>query len=367
MEQRRWHMYKKNIDDVVYRLGGLFSGGGHDRIYAKLVTPSDALRKFSAENMEAEVDYPDMRVRAEFWDDYQRETELLEDDSFPHAYMSEFDEGLYAALLGAEIRFLSNPEWGWVSSMSPPFVSEADGLKNLRFDEDCEWMRKYTEQLSFYAEFAKSKFGISHFIVVDGLALLMEIRGATNMYFDCVDEEGTVREFIALAREVNCRVQDKYFDIIGLYEGGTVSNMAQWIPGRIISESLDPFHMADLAFFEKWGRGYLEEIFDHYDGGVCHLHSGNGMDLISSAASLKGLKMIFFVDEGWNEYKAYHDLEIVDKRRGSVPVGISIPYDIFVDKLTRNALPGNILYTVTGTPSISEGNRLMEKVRAYRC
>ena len=54
---------------------------------------------------------------------------------------------------------------------------------------------------------------------------------------------------------------------IGL-AGGTLSNFAQWIPGRIVSESVDPFHMTSVAYFETWGREPAERILSRFDGGV---------------------------------------------------------------------------------------------------
>jgi hypothetical protein len=250
--------------------------------------------------------------------------------------------------------------------MSVPFVTDVKELAALKFDTRNYWAEVLKKQLAFYADYAKDKFGISHFILIDGLNLLLELRGATNMYYDCLEAEEEVSQFILLARDINYWVQDTYFDIIGLYEGGTVSNMAQWIPGKIISESVDPFHMANPDFFLKWGVNYIEEIFSHYDGGVCHIHSGNGQHLVPRVSKLKGLKMISFVDEEWNSFKAFQRLDEIHLERDTVSIGISMPCVIFEEKLKKHELPGNVFYTVTGVESGSVANRLMEKVRAYR-
>ena len=84
-----------------------------------------------------------------------------------------------------------------------------------------------------------------------------------------------VRRAIDFGFDLNVRVQRAFFDAVPLFEGGTFSNFAQWIPGRIVSESLDPYHMTSVAYFERWGREPAERILAAFDGGVIHIH-GNG-------------------------------------------------------------------------------------------
>jgi hypothetical protein len=250
--------------------------------------------------------------------------------------------------------------------MSVPFIKDVNDLQSLSLDKNCHWAETLKKQLSFYADYAKDKFGVSHFILIDGLNLLLELRGATNMYYDCIDAEEDVRSFMDFARDLNCWVQDTFFDTIGLYGGGTVSNMGQWIPGRIVSESIDPYHMASPDFFYQWGLKGIEEMFSRYDGGVFHIHSGNGLHLVPLAAKVKGVKMISFIDENWNSFKAYQSLNEIDAERGGIPIGISVPYHVFKEKLDKHELPGNVLYTITGVDSEKTANGLMKQVKSYR-
>ena len=54
--------------------------------------------------------------RARFWDSLLKEKMLCKDDDIPAAYLSEFDQGLYGALIGGEIQFLNDTGTGWISS-----------------------------------------------------------------------------------------------------------------------------------------------------------------------------------------------------------------------------------------------------------
>ena len=77
-----------------------------------------------------------------------------------------------------------------------------------------------------------------------------------------------LKRVIDFAFEVNVLIQDTFFDAGVLLNGGTCSNMFQWVPGKIVSESVDPFHMTSVDDFEKWGREPMERIFDYFDGGI---------------------------------------------------------------------------------------------------
>ena len=143
----------------------LYEGGGEDKISAKMLISNDVIKKYENQYPMGEMGYPDLEIRERFWDEYLFEQKDIEDNSVPSAYMSEFDKGLYARVLGAETWFIYDPDWGWVSSMSVPFLKEAKDLLGLVPDLNGEWSRRYVDQLRFFSKRAKDKYGISHFIL----------------------------------------------------------------------------------------------------------------------------------------------------------------------------------------------------------
>ena len=356
--------YKPNGADVLDRLRLLYSGGAGDRILATMSIPSPALEAFEAAYPHAECGYPDPRERAGFWDRFFRERSVLEDDSLPGAYLSEFDQGLYGGLLGGEVRFMVHPEVGWISSMVPPLLRGWGEFDELSFDENHPWWQRYLEQMRIFVERSRGRWGISHFILIDALNFVFELLGATKTYLSLDERPEMVRRAIDFGFDLNCRVQREFFDVVGLFEGGTFSNFGQWIPGRIVSESLDPYHMTSVAYFEEWGREPAERILAAFDGGVIHIH-GNGRHLLKAAASLHGLKAILLLDDlGFP--KAFDILRDLQARTGNVPLAVFAEYESFVDRLRRHDLPGGVIYQVRKVPDAATANKLMDEVRAYR-
>ena len=358
--------YKPNAAEVTDRLRSLYERRAGDRIFATMGVPSPTIAEFQRRHPDTACDYPDPAQRARFWDELCSERRAVEDDSMPAAYLSEFDQGLYGGLLGGDVRFMCHPESGWISSMVPPLLddpSQFDALSS-RFERSHPWWQRYLKQMEIFVAKGAGKWGISHFILIDGLNFVFELLGATEAYLSVDRWPERVRRAIDFAFDLNLEVQQAFFDCVPSLHGGTLSNFAQWIPGRVVSESLDPFHMTSVEYFEQWGRQPAERILRAFDGGVIHIH-GNGRHLLEAAASIKGLKAMLLLDDlGFPQ--AFDVVEQLNSRTGEVPIAVLAGFDEFSDRLQRRTLPGGVLYQVQGVPDVATANRWMEKVRAYR-
>ena len=356
--------YKPNAAEVVERLRCLYERQAADRIFATMTVPSAALVAFQRQYPQPECDYPDPEQRADFWDRLLHERMAIEDDSLPSAYLSEFDQGLYGGLLGGKVRFMAHPDVGWISSMVPALLKHWSEFDLLRFDESHVWWRRYLRQLEIFVARSRGKWGISHFILIDALNFIFELIGATQTYLSVEDCPENVRRAIDFAYDLNVKVHRTFFEVVPMLEGGTFSNFAQWMPGRIVSESLDPFHMTSVAYFERWGREPAERILGAFDGGVIHIH-GNGRHLLRAVSTIRGLKALLLLDDRGFP-KAFDVLKELKARVGDVPAALFVDYRQFADRLQRHDLPGGVMYQVKDVPDIQTANRCMEKVRAYR-
>ena len=232
-------------------------------------------------------------------------------------------------------------------------------------DRSHAWFERYLKQLDTFVKGSAGKFGVSHFILIDGLNFAFELVGATETYLALDERPEMIRRAIELAYEINVAVQETFFDRAGTLQGGTVSNMVEWMPGgRIVSESVDPFHMTSVDYFETWGREPVERIIGHFDGGVVHIH-GNGRHLLETVSTVKGLKAMFLGDDRGFPL-AFDVLAELQARTGDLPLVVQTGFNEFTQKLDAGTLPGGVLYKVGGVPDVDTANRSMEKVRQYR-
>ena len=356
--------FKANAHDAIERLRTLYSGAARDRVFAAFDIPSPSVERFAARYPHGYCPPPDPEERVRFWEGHLAGRTRLEDDSLPCAYLSEFDQGLYGGLFGGDVQFMAHPEIGWISSMVAPLLDDWSELDSLQFDGSVPWYRRFVEQTTLFARRAEGRFGVSHFILIDGLNFVFELVGATATYMTLIDRPDEVRRAIDLAFEVNRRIQADFFEIVGLFEGGTFSNMTQWLPGRIVSESVDPFHMTSVDYFEEWGREPVERILAGFDGGVVHIH-GNGRHLLEAVSSIRGLRAMMLADDRGFPL-AFEVLPELQARTGDLPLVVEAEFPAFEAALGRHGLCGGVLYKVTGAPDLDAANRCMERVREYR-
>lgn len=248
--------------------------------------------------------------------------------------------------------------------MCAPLLEDGDQLDQLRLDRGHPWFQRYVRQLEVFARHAAGKFAVSHFILIDGLNFCFELVGATNTYLALEERPDWVRQAVELAFQTNAAVQETFFEKVPLLAGGTASNMVGWAPGRVVSESVDPFHMTSVQYFERWGREPVQRIFDHFDGGVLHLHA-NGRRLLEAVSSLRGLRAIFMGDDRGYP-KAFDIIGELKRRAGATPLVVQADFEPFVQRLNEHTLPGGVIYKVHGAPDAAAVNRLMEQVRTYR-
>jgi hypothetical protein len=356
--------YCPNGAQTLDRLTQLYQNRSQQIVLAKMNTPSRALADFAAEHPAGFCSYPVPAERIEFWDSYNKEHANIHDDSIPTAYLSEMDQGLYGGLLGGDVRFLCDPATGWISSMVPPILKDWQQFDDLSFSTDHSWFRRYVNQLKIFVEKSSGRFGISHFILINGLNFIFELVGATQTYLDLDERPEMINKALDLAYEVNLSVQKTFFELTPLLCGGTCSNFAQWLPGKIISESIDPFHMTSVDYFEKWGRKPVEKIFSQFDGGVIHIH-GNGRHLLKAASTIKGLKAIYLGDDtGFPP--AFEVLADLKAAANDVPLSCAVPFPDFCKAVKEHRLVGGVFYNVTDVPDPDSANKCMALLRNYR-
>jgi len=346
------------------RLRDLYEKRVQDRICARMEVPAEALRRFAERYPDGPTERPDLNDRAAFWDAFLAERAAVLDDSIPAAYMSELDQGLYGGIVGGDVRFMASPGTGWISSMVPPICKEWSDFEKFTIDHKSDLYQFYVRELEFFRRSSEGKFGVSHFILIDSLNFVFELFGGSRTYLELFDHPEYVRQAVDFAYRLNLDIHRRFFETIPLLAGGTCSNMVQWIPGRIISESVDPFHMAAVDCFESWGREPVERILADFDGGVLHIHA-NGRHLLEAVSSVRGLKALYLGDDK-DFPTAFSVLPSLKRRLGDLPLVVRVGFPDFLAALAAHSLPGGILYKVQDVPDSDTANRVMDRVRAYR-
>lgn len=356
--------YRPYAAEAAKRLTALWSRTASDRIFADMKVQTEAMRRFA----ESHEDGPCERQRSEdrivFWDKHLRELSNLEDDSVPFVYLTEFDQGIYAAALGAPIEYMMHSYNGWISSMTHPILDDFSDMSLWKLNPDAPILLELDDQLDIYSSHARGKFLIASFILIDAMNFVVEVRGATQAFIDTFERPDEVTRLMDFAYDLNVYIQERVQKKMDMFCGGIAINKAGWAPGTPVLFSIDAYHLAGPDFYYQWGEPHLQKILDHFSGGVLHIHS-NGHHLIEHAAKLKNLVGIDMQNEDWNP-RSYELLGEIKQKSGDVPIMVECHFDELERDIDAHSLPGNTLYKVVDAPSVEEANRLMKKVRDYR-
>ena len=352
--------YCNDSERVFERLRRLYERRDQNIICVKMNVQSLVIAEFAKTHKEGFCEYPDIQERVKFWDAYTKEHLPIRDDSVPSVQLKEMDQGLIGGLFDGDVRFLCDPATGHISSMVYPVLKDWIEFDNLSFSTDHQWYHRYTSQIDAFVNNSSGKYGISHLIAINGLNFIFELVGATATYMAVEDQPKMVQKALDLGYKVNLQVQRDFFDKVPLVNSGTCSNYAQWIPGKIVSESVDPFHMTSVDYFEKWGREPVEKLFAQFDGGIVHIH-GNGRHLFEAVSTIKGLKAIGLGDDiGYPP--AFEILTDIRKQVGDTPLVCTVKFQDFYQTFKEQKLIGGVFYNVTEVPDIATANKCMDMV-----
>ena len=349
--------YKPDMKAVVERHRLLWACRMPDRILA-MMDPEGAVL-YSAETDPANK-APNIAEMFTACEEIYRRRKDLEDDSIPVGRVS-FGSNAFGAYLGAEVVS------GGTGGFSKPLLTDWSALDKLRFNEENEWIQRQKEACRYYLEHARGKFPVCEMETIDALNLADVLRGTTQAFMDVYDHPDELARLMDFGADFNIRFIEMQRQILReslYYEEGIFDMFWIWLPGRAVWLSVDAYASCAPQVFEQMGRQYIQRLIDHFGSGWLHIHS-NGVYLLPQLVKLRNLVGIgIFEDPG--PPRPFEQLAEIRAITGDIPLQIHCHRDELEKGMRDRTLPGGIIYWVQGVRSIEDGNRLMEKVRAYR-
>lgn len=287
-------------------------------------------------------------------------------DTIPTVYPAgPFGESIWSGMLGGEIVFAGNNVHTW--SYSPKPVIESVG--SFRFPEissDNYWFRKMLYVTEYFASHLEPAYDIRHFIFMDCLNLLVELRGASAAYTDLYDYPDFIRRFMDWSVDENLRVFDAQAaltrDFVREAYGG--HPLYEYAHCNIPDLSVDAYGVCHRDVYEFSGLEQHRRIVEHYGRGRLHIH-GNGRHLCRLVSRIEKLTECYMGDDvGYEE--AYTIVEQLKDHMHPIPIRLSMPKEVFVRRLRERSLPGGVAYVVSGAENLAEAKDIMLRVLDYQ-
>lgn len=344
--------YKPGICETVERHRLLWSGELQDRILVKINISKP--QNYTA--VEAMSKVPDFEKMLEEWEKGFNVSKEIDDDSLPVLY-GELGSYIIGGFFGAKVR------WGVGGAYSEPLIKDINNFeKYLNFSEDNEYYKLQISYLNFLKEKSKDKFGFTEMLSIDGLNFLDCMRGV-NAYTDILDFPKKSIDLMDIGSEFNIKFIKKQRKLIKPFKNGRFNFYQIWTPNETIFLSVDAYGHCGPEIFEKFGRKYLQNLIDEFNGGWLHVHS-DAHRLLPNYVKLKNLIAIGLED--W--IKPPRMIKIINEIKEivcAIPLMININKDELIQRIKSKSLPGNILYWVNNAESIKEANQIAEMCKSY--
>ena len=337
--------YKKNWKEVIERQSLFWKRKLGNRILARIYVKNSPFEEWLTKAKKiipvTTKNFPSQEFVFKTWDLKLHIFKEINDDSLPVMIPSEFDEGFFGGIFGAETDFNFDAESGWLSSMARPFLKEYGDLDKLEIREDEVWMREIRQRLKRYTEQAKDKFVLSPVISIDSLNFAVMARGATKAMLDIYDNPEQLKELFEFALKINIKLNRLQKKLIGTFNGGTFDGYADfgsWFPGEEINISVDAFGQCRKEVYTEMGLEYTQRLIDAFGSAFLHIH-GNAYHLLPEVVKLKGLKGIEIADESPHPFPRLSEIKRITE---DIPLVTECMLDEFLESMKKGTLPGGI-------------------------
>jgi len=370
--------YKRNLDETLARLEALWTGRMPNGICAAMwgmPNPHKEIwcQKWQPPSTGTERDLPSKEEIFERLDADMQGRAEVEHDSLPVAYgCLDWGESGFAAFLGAKVHFYSRGGGdgaysGGTYSWAEPLLDDWEKLDSLEFRETNPYYERFVDTLEYLVGRSQGLFGINAFLLIDVLELAMELRGSTHALLDVYDHREELSRLMALGAEMNARILEREYEIIPAFRGGRFTWIGGWVPHLApVPLSVDPYVYCDAWVYRDLGIEYQEALLERFGSGFMHLH-GYRLDLLEMICRMPGMLFVQGIEAGGGIGKgAFQHLDEIKRVAGDMPLLISCEYREFLQAMDARRLPGGVLYSVHGVPSVYAANKTMETVRQYQ-
>ncbi len=287
-------------------------------------------------------------------------------DVIPRVYPTgNFGESVWSGLLGGNIVFAGDNLHTW-SHCPEPVIRSVETFDFPEITKDNFWFRKMLEVTRYFVDRLEPVCDVHPFIFDDCLNLLVELRGPIAAYSDLYDHPDFVGKFMDWSIKENIRVFEAQTlltrEFVKKAFGG--HGVYKYADCNLPSLSIDAYGLARPEVYEFFGLEYHRKIVNHYGGAGLHIH-GDSRRFCRMVSKIENFTLCYFGnDVGYP--KAHDVMEELKEAIYPIPVMIEIPKEIFVEKLTKRTLPGDIFYNVIGAfSSVTEANEIMRRVFDY--
>lgn len=219
----------------------------------------------------------------EQWHD--RCTGLLADTFQP--FSPTFGIPWVEAIVGCPI--IAEPGSLWAKPILASYVNR----RPILLDRENPWLRKLVEILKVMVHHSDGRYPVALPAMHGPLDTLAGMRSAEVMCLDFIEETDNVLSILDELAQLYIEVCEILLDVIPPYQGGYVTRMHLWGPGRAITPQNDTATLISPQMYRRYVLPTDQKIVAHFPCQSYHLHSSEFhiFDLLLGIKELTALQV----------------------------------------------------------------------------
>jgi hypothetical protein len=196
---------------------------------------------------------------------YQRCVDLSADAFQP--FSPSFGIPWVEAIIGCPI--ITQPSSIWARPMLNSYTDRA----RIKLISDNPWFRKLIEFLRAMVQLSNGRFPIALPVMHGPLDTLAAMRTPEKMCLDFIDEADQIFTILLELTELYIKLCEILLDEIPPFQGGYVTRMHLWGPGKAITPQNDTSTLISAKMYERLVMPTDRMIIKHFPYHSFHLHS----------------------------------------------------------------------------------------------
>lgn len=285
-------------------------------------------------------------------------------DGLPSAVpVMDFEGGIVTAMLGGEVRWMGTRLHTYGDPVEPRIRDYREFDWALP-DEENVWLRRYLDAYRYFLAHAGGQFELGFNAGIIAMNFAVQLRGAERAYLDMYDEPENLRRLLDYSVLFNEYLRARVDEIAGAYNRDLYGDhpLSKYRADRQPYSSVDAYSLCAPGTLQAWGAQQLTGFNKLAGGASLHIHE-NSHQVIEEVVEIPGWRQVQFSD-GPGYARSFEIRWELRRRMRDIPIVLLCSRDEFLRAFEKKDLPANTQYRF-GVDSVSEAERIMDKVRAY--
>ena len=178
---------------------------------------------------------------------------------------------------------------------SNPIIDDWHQAADIGYDPGNPWIRRALGLARQLVARSDGRYAVTPGLLEGPSDICASLRGPTRLASDLYEYPSQVRRLAEMGADAWQRYAQALYDIIPLYDGGTVTQWSMWVPGRAAALQEDFCTLVSPRHFREFFLPLDRELAQSVDTLWIHVHAGaiHLVDELLNVDEIRGIQIVY--------------------------------------------------------------------------